>query len=173
MSAPSLIGYLLHLINCVVVTKALQKVTTQFFFQDLPQIAPKLVAVSKIKPASLILEAYQQGQKDFGENYVNELAIKAKDPLILENCKDIRWHLIGPLQTNKINKVLSVPGLHMIQTVHSQKLADNLNKQWGKYRKEEVKLAVLVQVNTSGEEGTHNINTFIQVFTEISYIHSF
>lgn len=61
----------------------------------------------------------------------------------------------------------------MIQTVHSQKLADNLNKQWGKYRKEEVKLAVLVQVNTSGEEGTHNINTFIQVFTEISYIHSF
>ncbi|CAB3223027.1 unnamed protein product [Arctia plantaginis] len=125
--------------------------------KDLPQIAPKLVAVSKIKPASLILEAYQIGQRDFGENYVNELATKANDPLILENCKDIKWHLIGPLQTNKINKVLGLPRLHMIQTVHSQKLADNLNKQWGKYRKEEVKLAIMVQVNTSGEEAKSGI----------------
>lgn len=125
-------------------------------FQVLPQIAPTLIAVSKIRPASAVLEAYQGGHRDFGENYVNELFQKSNDPLILENCKDIRWHFIGHLQTNKINKVLSVPRLYMIQTVHSQKLANNLNKQWVKYRKEEnEKLAVMVQINTSGEEGRY------------------
>lgn len=125
--------------------------------KDLPQIAPRLVAVSKIRPPSDVLEAYKAGQRDFGENYVNELYMKSNDPLILENCKDIKWHFIGHLQTNKINKVLSVPRLYMIQTVHSQKLADNLNKQWIKFRKNEERLFVMVQVNTSGEEAKSGI----------------
>ncbi|XP_075986501.1 pyridoxal phosphate homeostasis protein [Anticarsia gemmatalis] len=125
--------------------------------KDLPQITPKLIAVSKIRPPSMIVEAYQMGHRDFGENYVNELSQKANDPLILENCKDIRWHFIGHLQTNKINKLLSSPRLYMIQTVHSEKLANNLNKQWVKYRQEEAKLPVLVQVNTSGEEAKSGI----------------
>lgn len=127
-----------------------------FFFvilQDLPQVIPRLVAVSKIKPATLIVQAYEAGQRHFGENYVNELADKAKDPLILENCKDIKWHFIGHLQTNKINKLLGSPGLFMVETVDSEKLADNLNKQWLKYRNEEGKLKIMVQINTSGEEG--------------------
>ncbi|KAF9814369.1 hypothetical protein SFRURICE_014118, partial [Spodoptera frugiperda] len=102
---------------------------------SLPQIAPRLVAVSKIKPAALIVEAYEHGQRHFGENYVNELAEKASDPLILEKCKDIKWHFIGHLQTNKINKLLGSPNLYIVETVHSEKLADNLNKQWPKYRK--------------------------------------
>lgn len=123
--------------------------------QDLPQITPRLVAVTKIKPASLILKAYEAGQRDFGENYVNELEEKSNDPRILEQCKDIRWHFIGHLQTNKINKALACPGLFLIQTVHSAKLADNLNKQWPKYRKSDEKLKVMVQVNSSGEEGNH------------------
>ncbi|CAH1641580.1 unnamed protein product [Spodoptera littoralis] len=124
---------------------------------NLPQIAPRLVAVSKIKPAALIVEAYEHGQRDFGENYVNELAEKASDPLILEKCKDIKWHFIGHLQTNKINKLLGSPNLYMVETVHSEKLADNLNKQWPKYRKSDEKLPVMVQINTSAEEAKNGI----------------
>lgn len=126
-------------------------------FQNLPQVTPRLVAVSKIKPASLIVQAYEVGQRHFGENYVNELAEKASDPLILENCKEIKWHFIGHLQTNKINKLLGSPGLFMVETVDSAKLADNLNKQWLKFRKGDEKLKVMVQINTSGEEGTYFI----------------
>ncbi|KAF9409858.1 hypothetical protein HW555_010891 [Spodoptera exigua] len=124
---------------------------------DLPQIAPRLVAVSKIKPASLIVEAYEHGQREFGENYVNELAEKASDPLVLEKCKDIKWHFIGHLQTNKINKLLGSPNLYMVETVHSEKLADNLNKQWPKFRKNDEKLPVMVQINTSAEEAKNGI----------------
>ncbi len=64
-----------------------------------------LVAVSKTKPVELILEAYEAGQRDFGENYVRELKDKGVDPLILEKCKDIRWHYIGHLQQSNVNKV--------------------------------------------------------------------
>jgi PLP dependent protein len=63
------------------------------------------VAVSKTKPIEMILDAYSVGQRHFGENYVKELVEKANDPQILENCKDIKWHFIGHLQRNKINKV--------------------------------------------------------------------
>lgn len=125
--------------------------------KDLPQVTPRLVAVSKIKPVSDIVQAYDAGQKHFGENYVNELAEKAHDPKILENCKDIKWHFIGHLQTNKINKLLDSPGLYMIESVHSDKLADNINKQWPKYRKTDEKLKVMVQVNTSAEEAKNGI----------------
>ncbi|XP_068625591.1 pyridoxal phosphate homeostasis protein [Battus philenor] len=125
--------------------------------KDLPQVIPRLVAVSKIKPASLVVQAYEAGQKHFGENYVNELADKASDPLILDKCKEIKWHFIGHLQTNKINKLLGSPGLFMVQTVDSEKLADNLNKQWVKYRKDDEKLKVMVQINTSGEEAKNGI----------------
>lgn len=102
----------------------------------------------------LIIQAYDAGQRHFGENYVNELSDKANDPQILEKCKDIKWHFIGHVQTNKINKLLSSPGLFIVETVHSHKLADNLNKQWPKYNKDNERLKVMVQINTSGEDGT-------------------
>lgn len=123
------------------------------FFQDLPQITPRLVAVSKIKPVPLIIEAYDAGQRHFGENYVNELAEKAIDPQIIDKCKEIKWHFIGHLQTNKINKLLGSPNLFIVETIDSEKLATNVNKQWIKIRKNEDKLNVMVQVNTSAEEG--------------------
>ncbi|XP_045506782.1 pyridoxal phosphate homeostasis protein [Colias croceus] len=125
--------------------------------KDLPQILPTLVAASKIKPVPLIIQAYEAGQRHFGENYVNELADKASDPQILENCKDIKWHFIGHLQTNKINKLIQSPNLYMVETVDSAKLADNLNKQWEKFRKTDDKLKVMVQVNTSAEEAKNGI----------------
>jgi PLP dependent protein len=72
---------------------------------------------------------------------VNELEEKANDPKILENCKEIRWHFIGHLQRNKVNKVIKLPGLQMIQTIDSEKIAEAVNNAW----------KVLLQINTSGE----------------------
>jgi pyridoxal phosphate enzyme (YggS family) len=81
-----------------------------------------LVAVSKTKPSALILEAYEAGQHDFGENKVQEMAEKAS---ILP--KDIRWHLIGHLQTNKVKYI--APFVHLIHSVDSLKLLAEINKQ--------------------------------------------
>ncbi|XP_015523030.2 pyridoxal phosphate homeostasis protein [Neodiprion lecontei] len=120
---------------------------------ELAYFKPRLVAVSKTKPAALVIEAYEAGQRHFGENYVNELLEKGHNPDILSKCKDIRWHFIGHLQSNKINKVLAVPNLYIIETVHSKQLATGLNNAWPKFRKtEESLLKVMVQINTSGEE---------------------
>lgn len=101
-----------------------------------------------------MIAAYEAGQKHFGENYVNELLEKGHDTDLLEKCKDIRWHFIGHLQSNKINKVLGVPNLYLVETLHSKKLASGLNNAWPKFRKTENSLLrVMVQVNTSGEDG--------------------
>lgn len=81
-----------------------------------------LVAVSKTKPASLIQEAYDLGQRVFGENRVQEMAEK-HDQLP----KDIEWHLIGHLQTNKVKYI--APFVSMIHAVDSLKLLREINKQ--------------------------------------------
>uniref|UniRef100_A0A336M7J2 Pyridoxal phosphate homeostasis protein n=1 Tax=Culicoides sonorensis TaxID=179676 RepID=A0A336M7J2_CULSO len=117
---------------------------------------PTLICVSKTKPVDLILEAYECGERHFGENYVQELCDKSLDSRILELCPDIKWHFIGHLQTNKINKLLSSKNLYMIQTIDSKKLVDNLNKALTKHERDE-KLKVLIQVNTSGEEEKHGV----------------
>lgn len=146
-------------------------------FQTIKAPKPLLVAVSKTKPIDLILDGYSIGQRDFGENYVQELIEKANDSKILEQCKDIRWHFIGHLQSNKINKVslseyynenepiflslhplqiVNLPNLHMVETVHNAKLAESLNKAWEKVKAgnpEKQQLNVLIQINTSGEDG--------------------
>lgn len=62
--------------------------------------APRLVAVSKTHPPEAILEAYNAGQRHFGENYVQELCTKADS--LKESCPDIKWHFIGNLQSNKV-----------------------------------------------------------------------
>src|SRR5579864_2060826 len=66
-----------------------------------------LVAVSKTKPVSAILELYNLGQRDFGENYVQELIEKEE-----QLPKEIRWHFIGHLQTNKVKQIISF--VHLI-----------------------------------------------------------
>lgn len=81
-----------------------------------------LVAVSKTKPAADILELYNLGHRDFGENYVQELVQKQADLP-----KDIRWHFIGHLQTNKVK--LIAPFVQLIQGVDSLKLLQEVNKQ--------------------------------------------
>jgi PLP dependent protein len=81
-----------------------------------------LVAVSKTKPVEDILELYNSGQRDFGENYVQELVDKqAQLP------KDIRWHFIGHLQSNKVKHI--APFVHLIHGVDSFGLLKETNKQ--------------------------------------------
>lgn len=83
---------------------------------------PQLVAVSKTKPAAVLREAYDAGQRAFGENYVQELVGKAS-----ELPSDIQWHFIGKLQSNKCKMLLEgVPNLHVLETLESEKLANKL-----------------------------------------------
>lgn len=112
---------------------------------------PRLVAVSKTKPKELIITAYENGQRHFGENYVQELIEKGNDSEICKKCPEICWHFIGHLQRNKVNKVVSTPGLFMIETVHSEQLASALDAAWKKIH-DNSRLKVMVQVNTSGEK---------------------
>jgi len=87
-----------------------------------------LVAVSKIKPVEDILALYNLGQRDFGENYVQELLEKHE-----QLPKDIRWHFIGHLQTNKVKQVVEF--VHLIHGVDSMKLLKEINKQSKKINK--------------------------------------
>jgi pyridoxal phosphate enzyme (YggS family) len=84
----------------------------------------RLIAVSKLMPSVAIREAYAAGQRDFGENYVQELAQKADE---LADLADLRLHLIGHLQTNKAKVVVGRVG--MIQSVDSLRLVDALAKR--------------------------------------------
>ena len=80
-----------------------------------------LVAVSKTKPNEFILEAYEAGHRDFGENYVQELTDKYE-----QLPKDIRWHFIGHLQSNKVKHI--APFVHLIHGIDSLKLLQEVNK---------------------------------------------
>ena len=81
-----------------------------------------LVAVSKTKPNDALLEAYNSGQRDFGENYVQELVDKQN-----ELPKDINWHFIGHLQSNKVKYI--APFVYLIHGVDSLKLLTEINKE--------------------------------------------
>ena len=81
-----------------------------------------LVAVSKIKPEADIMALYNLGHRDFGENYVQELVAKAE---VLP--KDIRWHYIGHLQSNKVKYI--APFVHLIHGADSEKLLIEIDKQ--------------------------------------------
>jgi pyridoxal phosphate enzyme (YggS family) len=82
----------------------------------------ELIAVSKTKPNELIMDAYNAGQRDFGENYVHELVDKHEQ---LPN--DIRWHYIGHLQSNKVKYI--APFVYLIHGVDSFSLLKEINKQ--------------------------------------------
>ncbi|CAB0005392.1 unnamed protein product [Nesidiocoris tenuis] len=112
---------------------------------------PRLVAVSKTKPKEMIIACYEQGQREFGENYIQELVDKSTDPIVLEKCPDIKWHFIGTLQRNKVTKLLSATNLDVVETITSEKLASAVNAGWEKLKKPEP-LKIMVQVNTSREE---------------------
>ena len=107
-----------------------------------------LVAVSKIKPVPDILALYNAGQRDFGENYVQEMADKySKLPA------DIRWHFIGHLQSNKVKTI--APFVHLIQSVDSLRLLQEINKQ---AKKNNRVIDCLLQVHIAKEETKFGFN---------------
>nr|KAF6428273.1 pyridoxal phosphate binding protein [Rousettus aegyptiacus] len=87
---------------------------------------------------------------------VQELLEKASNPKILSSCPEIKWHFIGHLQKQNVNKLMAVPNLFMLETVDSMKLADKVNSSWQKKASSE-RLKVMVQINTSGEESKHGL----------------
>jgi len=101
-----------------------------------------LVAVSKFKDESAILELYNRGQRHFGENYVQELEEKYNSLP-----KDINWHFIGHLQSNKAKAI--VPFVYLIHGVDSLKLLKEINKQAQKAGRVQ---PVLLQVHIAGED---------------------
>jgi len=101
-----------------------------------------LIAVSKTKPTTDIEKAYKSGQLDFGENKVQELMKKVK---ILPS--DIKWHMIGHLQRNKVKDI--IPIIHMIHSVDSLRLIKEIDKQAGKIER---KISLLLQVDISQDE---------------------
>ncbi len=101
-----------------------------------------LVAVSKTKPVADIEEMYKLGQRDFGENYVQELVEKHEQLPI-----DIRWHYIGHLQSNKVRYI--APFVHLIHAVDSFKLFIEINKQALKNNRV---IDVLLQMHIADEE---------------------
>lgn len=101
-----------------------------------------LVAVSKTKPVSAILEAYNAGQRHFGENKVQEMMDKYP-----QLPKDIHWHLIGHLQTNKVKYI--APFVSLIHSVDSLKLLQEINKQAAKHTRV---IDCLLQFHIAAEE---------------------
>lgn len=101
-----------------------------------------LVAVSKTKPVEMLKEIYDLGVRDFGENYVQELTEKI--PKLPE---DIRWHMIGHLQTNKIKYIIDkVYMIHSVDTLH---LAEAISKE---AVKRNITVKILLEVNVASEE---------------------
>ena len=110
--------------------------------------AVTLIAVSKTKPLEDLREAYEAGARDFGENKVQELTEK-----IPEMPKDVRWHMIGHLQRNKVKYI--VGKVYMIHGVDSFRLAEEISKE---AVKQGVSVRILMEVNVAQEETKFGIS---------------
>lgn len=135
-------------------------VNTNQYHSIISQLNPQkvqLIAVSKTKPNEDIIELYDLGQRAFGENYVQELVDKAASLP-----KDIQWHFIGHLQSNKVKYI--APFVHLIHGVDSEKLLEEINKQAIKQNRI---IDCLLQVHIATEEtkfgfDADSIDEFIQ-----------
>lgn len=108
-----------------------------------------IVAVSKTKSSSDIMQVYESGHRDFGENKVQELTQKAE-----ELPKDIRWHMIGHLQRNKVKYI--APFIHLIHSVDSEKLLQEINKQ---ALKNDRVIDCLLQIHIAEEESKFGLDS--------------
>lgn len=106
-----------------------------------------LIAVSKTKPVDLLKEAYAAGIRDFGENKVQELLDK-----IPEMPSDIRWHMIGHLQRNKVKYI--VDRVYMIHSVDSLRLAEEISRE---AVRKNVQVNILIEVNVAQEESKFGV----------------
>lgn len=101
-----------------------------------------LLAVSKTKPVDMLMDAYRAGARDFGENKVQELVDK-----IPQMPSDIRWHMIGHLQRNKVKYI--VDKVYLIHSVDSLRLAEEISRE---AVKKQVEVNILIEVNVAQEE---------------------
>ena len=101
-----------------------------------------LIAVSKTKPVEMLKEAYEAGMRDFGENKVQEILDKMP-----QLPPDIRWHMIGHLQRNKVKYIIDK--VYLIHSVDSLRLAEEISKEALKHN---ITANILVEVNIAGEE---------------------
>lgn len=107
-----------------------------------------LVAVSKFHPVEALKEAYDAGQRVFGESRAQELAAKQK---VLPG--DIEWHFIGPLQSNKVKEI--TPFVHLIQSIDSLKLIQEVNKQALRCGRI---IRLLLEIHVADEESKHGFS---------------
>lgn len=107
-----------------------------------------LVAVSKTKPNEAILEAYQAGHRDFGENKIQDLSAKYESLP-----QDINWHFIGHLQTNKVKYIASF--VHLVHAVDSLKLAKEINKRAQQHNRT---ISILLQHKIATEESKFGLS---------------
>ncbi len=111
----------------------------------------QLVAVSKFHPPEVIVAAHAAGQRDFGENRVQELVAKAR---ALAHLPDLRWHLIGSLQSNKVRELATVPGLVLLHSLDRPSLADSLQVTLAAADRS---LPVLLQIKATDEDSKHGV----------------
>jgi PLP dependent protein len=125
-----------------------------------------LVAVSKFKPNEDILEAYEVGQRIFGENYVQEL-VEKQEALP----KDIEWHFIGHLQRNKVKAI--APFVHLIHGVDSLRLLEEINKQ-GKALSKKINCLLQLYISTeSTKEGLDEaeLSEILKVLPSLEFVY--
>lgn len=125
-----------------------------------------LIAVSKTKPVELLMEAYDCGCRHFGENKVQELVCKYE-----AMPKDIKWHMIGHLQRNKVKYIIDKAAL--IHSVDSLRLAEEISHE---AVKRNIEVSILIEVNTSGEESKFGVSVdgalpLIQEISRLPNIH--
>ena len=123
-----------------------------------------LVCVSKFHPTDAIMEAYDCGERDFGESRVQELLPKYE-----ALAKDVRWHFIGHLQTNKVKHI--VPFVHMIHSVDSLRLLETINREAEKIQR---RVKVLLEVHVAKEETKSGFSPeeFLSLNTKLSTLHN-
>lgn len=121
--------------------------TVQQLKDELSSLGVKLIAVSKTKSVEEIKEVYATGQRDFGENKVQELLEKAE-----KLPKDIIWHQIGHLQTNKVKYI--APFIGLIHSVDSLKILKEINKE---AKKNDRVIDCLFQIHIASEETKHGL----------------
>jgi len=114
----------------------------------------ELVAVTKNATVEQLIALFEEGQRDFGENRVQELLRKEGELGDLP----LNWHFIGPLQRNKVKKLLQVKNLKYIHSIDSLKLIDELIKQKDEFSGEN--LGLFLEFNTSGEKEKHGFISY-------------
>jgi len=140
--------------------------TYQQLISELEEQGAQLIAVSKVHPAEKIKTAYEWGHRDFGENRAQEMQGKSE-----ELPDDIQWHMIGPLQSNKVKYIADF--VYMVHSVDRPKIAKELNKR---AKKADRIIKILLQVHIAQEEQKFGFDEkelleFLETTPETKYPH--